>query len=146
MSLAVESSEIKVIKITGKGVGDIELYIASCQVSSRARMIKHPVESGGQIFDNKVIDPRMITIQASVYADDTLTKESLRKMWRNRTYQFYEVSTREATYKNLSCTDCSHTENTEKLDMLEYTIRFEEVLMPQTRTSTASPDDANVVK
>lgn len=137
--------KIQEITIKGEGVGDIKLYIASCQVSSRARMIKHPVESGQGIFDNKVRDPRTITIQASVYADDTDTKNALRKMWWNRTYEFYEVSTREATYLNLACTECSHTENTEKLDMLEYTIRFEEVLKAQNREESSSPDDANVV-
>ena len=137
--------KIQEITINGEGVGDIKLYIASCQVASRARMIKHPIESGKTIFDNKILDPRTITIQASVYADDTVTKNSLRDMWRNRSYKFYEVSTREATYKNLACNECTHTENTEKLDMLEYTIRFEEVLKATTRESAANPDDANVV-
>lgn len=141
-------SKLQTITIRGKS-GSIEafrLLVNSCNVSSRARMIKHPVESGHTVFDNKVLDPRMITIQADVYATDGSTKRALRAMWRNRTFDFYSIMTREAFYKNFSCTECSHIENSEKLDMLTYTIRFEEVMKVQTRQEASSPDDANAVE
>lgn len=130
----------------GKGaIDEFSLHVNSCNVSSRARMSKHPIETGQTIFDNKVLDPRTITIQADVYATDGDTKRKLREMWRNRTYQFYSIMTREAFYKNFSCTECSHVENTEKIDMLTYTIRFEEVMKAQSRQNARSTDDENAV-
>ena len=140
--------DVKEDKIQEIVIGDIDpirLHVTSCQVSSRSRLIKHPLESGVSVIDDKVQDPRTISIQAVVSASDGATKKALREMWRNRAFKFPTVKTRETTYKNFCCTECSHTESTERLNMLEYTIRFEEIMEAMKRAQAPNPDDANVV-
>lgn len=143
--LQIEEQEIQEIVIGN--IDPIYLHVTSCRVSSRARMIKHPIENGKTIFDNKVLDPRVISINAVVDAKDRDVQKQLREMWRERHYEFYTITTREAQYMNFACTECTHSESAEKLDVLEYTIQFEEVMMAKSRkeeVEAASPDDANV--
>lgn len=126
----------------------IELHVDSCRVSSVAQLIAHPIENGQQVIDNKVLNPRAIEIRAFVDADDETTKWALREMWRYRKYNFCTISTREAKYENFCCVECSHTENNQKLDMLEYSIRFQEIIANNWANTTdrGNPDDKNVTE
>ena len=139
--------QVQKIQILGsaskKGPDIFSLIVQSCDVSCRADLIKHPVESGSWVFDNKVRQPRVITIKALVGAKDEETKKYLRGIWRNRTYEFYEIATREATYRNFCCEECSHNESADKMDALEYTIRFCEIIKATTRNTVLDVDDQN---
>ena len=121
-----------------------QLVVQSCDVSCRAQLIKHPLESGSPVIDNKVLEPRIITIRAFVGARDEETIRKLDKMWRNRRFSFYSITTRSDTYDNFCCEECSHTEGADKLDALEYTIRFSEILKATGRPKQpANEDDAS---
>ena len=135
--------EGKVQKITIEGIEAFQLVVQSCEVTCRAQLIKHPVEDGTGVFDNKVREPRVITIRAFVSAKDRGTIGTLDRMWKNRTYRFYKITTRAGTYENFCCEECSHSEDSEKLDALDYTIRFCEILKATGRATAASGDDAD---
>ena len=139
--------KIQIKGITGRsssgGLETFQLVVQSCDVSRRANLIKHPVESNQQVFDNKVLEPRVITIRAYVSAKDQDTVRKLESIWSNRKFEFYTITTRADTYKNFCCEECSHSEGTEKLDALDYTIRFCEVLKARGRTQPADVDDSS---
>lgn len=135
--------EGKVQKITIKDIDTLHLVVQSCDVTCRAQLIKHPVESGSEVFDNKVREPRVITIRAFVSAKDEGTIKALDKIWNDRRFHFYEITTRAGVFKDFCCEECSHTEGNDKLDALDYTIRFCEILKAIGRPKVASGDDAS---
>lgn len=135
--------EGKVEKITIQGIDTFHLVVQSCDVSCRAQLIKHPVETGSSVFDDKVLEPRVITIRAYVSAKDKATRDKLDEYWRNRGFRFYTITTRAGTFENFCCEECSHSEGNSKLDALDYTIRFCEILKATGRPKVASGDDAS---
>ena len=110
------------------------VFYFSTNVNKRARMIRHPVESGGYVFDNKVIEPIKVTVSCESYAlpgrrEFEALRTKLNEMWRNRTFNFYSVTTTEDSYDNMSLVGCSHRANAEKPDALDFNLEFEEVLL-----------------
>ncbi len=132
-------------KITIEGIGSYHLVVQSCDVTCRANLISHPVESGAKVFDNKVREPRTITIRALVSAIDQETIHALYMIWMNRSFSFYKITTRAGTYENFCCEECSHKEDAEKLNSLQYTIRFREIMMASKVQRTLGVDDTSVL-
>ena len=115
-----------------------ELHIMSYDATVRARMISHPVESGGVVFDNKVIDPAQLSLKCKVYWSDKHIIDELLSMLRNRTYQFYSFVGHDGIYKNLSCISCPISRTPELYDVFNLNLTFQEVMFGVNRETKQS--------
>lgn len=114
-------------------------------VKNPSRVISAPIETGQRTFDNKVLDPREITVTgmcannpcafsggAAVVGGEA--KNVFKAMWKNRKFNFYSLTSPEAAYKNLILKDYTTKSSADRIDWTEYTLVFVEALLIQSRS------------
>lgn len=108
------------------------IQVKQVNVRPNARIIKHPIETGGVVMDNKVLDPKTINIRVAVVwkADKSHEKalSELDKLWEDRTYNFCSIRTRKQVYKNLKMVSEPHTETPDRFNVFEFDLQFEEMM------------------
>ena len=111
------------------------IHVMRINVRPSARMIHHPVEDGGKRFDNKVIEPVVITATCRLKFDEYQEISfDFNEMLTNRDYKFYSIITKIETYENLSLTPCPHGELPEKFDVYDFELQFTEVILGGRKT------------
>jgi len=114
---------------------ELALYIQEVSVTKNTVMTSAPCEMGTKFFDNKVLLPQEITISGLIknddegYADQVI--EQLNKMRDSRKPEFYCVSTKKETFKNLVCIGFDCKNDKEHFDAVPFTLRFKECLLPE---------------
>lgn len=135
-----EDREVAVCR-DNEGYDPIEgLRVMSISTNTTARMISHPVESGGVTFDNKVREPIEIEVKCAVEWANRAVLDEVDAMWMNKTYQFYSVVARDATYVDLALCRCPNTQTPQKFDVFDLTLSFKEVMFGE--GPNAESDDA----
>lgn len=130
------SGKMDSVNLCVDGNGEVPIQgvqIKHLQVRPSARIIKHPIETGGVVMDNKVLDPRMINLKVVVtWKEDGSHKavlQQLDEIWEDRFYQFCSVTTREGkVYKNLKMVTEPHTETPDRFNVFEFDLQFEEMM------------------
>lgn len=123
-------------------------YYMRASVNPRSRLISHPVESGGQIFDNKVLDPIMVSVQITFPNWDSATSSyqesvsTLKQMWRNRKFEFYRISLWDGDYDNMCLESMNHDETPDEFNVLNYSLTFKQVIFGG-KASAEMADAAN---
>lgn len=109
---------------------DGEIFsITDVSVTRNANAIKSPIETGTQIFDNKVIMPLEVTMRAIVKAKNWQDVwEILLRIYNDRTYTFYSVYTRGEIIDKLMLVGIDREETTDKFDAVDLTLRFTQVI------------------
>ena len=119
-----------------------EIRVVSISPKPRARLIRHPIESGGTTVDNKVIDPTTLDVHCYVKWADRKAVDTIFEMFRNREYKFYSVVARDGIYANLALVSCPNTQTPQKFDVFEFTLGFQEVMFGTPRNKKKA-DAAN---
>lgn len=119
------------------------LAVMDVKVSPSARMIRHPVESGGTVFDNKLLDPITLEVEAIVDYDDTEAINAIYKMWRNRSFKFYTIQTWDGEYRKMSLVSCPHPETPDTMGSLSYHLVFQEAMLVGNASDKGKADKAN---
>lgn len=123
------------------------IHVMSISPRPRARMIKHPVETGRYYFDNKVLEPTVIDVNCRICWEDRKCVDDIYEMWATRTYKFYSVIGRTKVWKRLSLVSCPDREVPAHFDVFDFTLSFEEVLFgDRNNPSMADPSDSNSVE
>lgn len=103
--------------------------ITNVTVKRNANAIKSPIETGLQIFDNKVLMPIEVTMSAIVNARNwTRVWEILLRIYNERSYNFFTVYTRGEIIDNLMLTDMTREETTDKFDAVDITLHFTQII------------------
>lgn len=116
--------------ITEKDSTNGELFsITNISVKRNAAAIKSPVETGYQVFDNKVIMPLEVTMSAIVQARNwTRVWGVLLGIYNERSYNFYSVYTRGEVIDNLMLVDITREETSDKFDAVDLTLHFTQII------------------
>lgn len=104
------------------------------KVEKRSRVIKAPVENGLQSFDNKVIDPIVIRVTGVIDCTDPNSDNALNvidKMFFNRDFEFYSVSSKDGSYDNLILQDAPRDEDSDRPDWAVFELVFVEAMLIQ---------------
>ncbi len=103
--------------------------ITNITVARKANAIRSPIETGYQVFDNKVIMPIEVTMSAMVKAANWQEIwDILQGIYDERSYNFYTVYTRGEIVKNLMLTEVTREETTDKFDAVDLTLHFVQVV------------------
>lgn len=104
-----------------------------------AKMTGAPVETGFMFNDNKVIEPIIVAVTGNVKAADfKKVYGEVKKMFLNRKFEFYCVSSKTEFFKNLCLIEMPHKEEPDKYDVIEMTLKFQQVQMDDEQSQ---PDD-----
>lgn len=112
-----------------QGLEEPQFSIDSITVERKADAIMSPIETGSFVFDNKVIRPLHVTVEASVpeeHWDSVWTK--ILKMYENRTYNFYEVYSKGEVIGDLMLVTLPRKETSDKYDRIDMTLQFVQVV------------------
>ena len=99
---------------------DDRIHITAISPRETARLIGHPVETGHQTFDDKVIEPVRAEVACWVTWDDRAVLSDIRAMLLNRTYRFYKICARDRDYERMALVGSSHSETPDKFDVFEF--------------------------
>lgn len=103
-----------------------------------AKIIGSPVETGVTIFDNKVIQPRAVSLRGLLPMAhngefDNWSPEKclsdLKNAFENRTYETYTVITKTESITNLVVETLQYTHTTDKYDAVDVNITLKELLI-----------------
>lgn len=138
---SAETQEVYIIDADGN---KFKGHIMSDRPARRARMIRHPVESGGVVFDNKIVEPMHIDVRVVVNWKDTATLDMIERMIFNRSYRFCTIQIKGSKdpYVNMELVSESHDESPERFDAYEYHLVFDEVMFG-TKSENSPKDKAN---
>lgn len=112
------------------------------QVSEPSRFMVHPLESGGNITDHRVIDPVELSIQF-IFRPETfrttyfLIRQAFRAALR------FSIQTKTNTYTGMYMADIPHEETVELFDTISMIILFREVQFFDAQLQQLAP--SNVV-
>ena len=116
--------------------------ISNITVKRTANAIRSPVETGYQVFDNKVIMPIEVTMSAIVKAADWQEVWGiLQGIYDERSYNFYTVYTRGEIVRNLMLTEVTREETTDKFDAVDLTLHFVQVVYAKENALSIKTDD-----
>ena len=124
----VNIPELETIEGVKQEWGDV-FNITNIDVDRTADAIMSPIELGTKVFDNKVIQPLHVTLNAIVkcrYWEAVWDK--LLTMFNNRTYNFYDVYTKGELIDNLMLTKVSRVETVDKYDAVEVRLEFIQIV------------------
>lgn len=125
------------------------IHIMRVSVNNNSRMIQHPVEDGGVVFDDKVIQPRTITVSCYIKYYEykkILGENQFENMLAEREYKFFGVRTKEKTYRNLSLTRSSHNEVPEKFETFVFELTFTQVMLDKYKQPQCADKDNTSTK
>lgn len=120
-------SEFHIVGV--QGLEEPDFSIDSIVVERIADSIMSPIETGSYVFDNKVIRPLQVTVEASVPEDswDSVWTKLL-KMYEDRTYNFYEVYSKGEIIGDLMLLKLPRRETPDKYDRIDMTLQFVQVM------------------
>lgn len=127
---------------------DIWACLFSIDDNRTAKIIGAPVETGVTIFDNKVIQPRVVSLRGLLPMAhngefDNWSPEKclsdLKKAFENRTYETYTVVTKTETIPNLVVESLQYTHTSEKYDAVDVSITLKELLLVSQKYKKARP-------
>ena len=98
-------------------------------VTPRAKLMDHPLETGQIISDYKITLPVEVTIQLlipALYYRDTY--QEIWNLWQTSTT--LTVQTRVSSFGNMIISEQPHTETPEKFDAIVMELKFRQVLTP----------------
>lgn len=113
------SSEVKAFKVL-----EIKMHAPT-------RLIGAPIENGRVIFDNKVIDPIVISIVGVIEAlnpEASNSVQQIMKMRNERQFKLLSVSDGFLNINNLVMETFSSSRSPDKVDLVYYTITYREQL------------------
>ena len=124
------------------------IHIDSVKQIMKARVLSAPVETGAQSFDNKVLDPYEVVVNATIVIDDDQkykkTMQTLREMMANRSFSFYSVTDGVNFYERLIMTECPIEREASKFDFLNIEIKFiQAMLVQKNSTKSENPENSN---
>lgn len=130
-----------------------DFTVETISISRLSKIIGTPVETGSKRFDNKVLDPKVITVvgYVNVYEGDREAENRFRQMYESREYKFYKVvgkgSGGENLYENLMLQNYKTTEDPEKFELVHVTLEFLEVWISdqEEEKKPANSDDSKTV-
>lgn len=129
-----------------------DFVVDRIRVGRKARIIGTPVENGEQRFDNKVLDPKTVTVTGhiNVFEGKKEAENRLRQMYESREYKFYYVVGKgdgsENFFRNLMLQDYDTDEDPEKFELVHVTLVFLEVkVTEQSERKTADEADSPTV-
>lgn len=115
-----------------------------------ARIIGSPVESGRMSFDNKVIEPTVLTVKGLVHMDDfDDVHDKLVKMFINRDWEFVSIIGKGVIWNQMMLSKMPHEETNERHDVVEFTLEFTEIItddlnsMGNGQSDKANPSSSN---
>lgn len=122
-------------------------FLFSIDDNRTAKIIGSPVETGVTIFDNKVIQPRTVSLRGILpmahngdFENWTPEKclSDLKEAFENRTYKTYTVITKTETIPNLVVESLQYTHTSEKFDAVDIAITLKELLLVNQKYKKAS--------
>jgi hypothetical protein len=126
--------------------GGEKFNITNVTVNRKANAIRSPVETGYQVFDNKVIMPIEVTMSALVKASDWAGVWSiLQGIYDERSYNFYTVYTRGEILRNLMLTEITREETTDKFDAVDLTLHFVQVMIASESSRMLASENSNEI-
>ena len=102
--------------------------IMSFKAEEPSKLCEHPIESGSEITDHKILEPRRgtLTIAMPAYLQDIVIKE-LREYHRKSTpLSVHDVAD---IYNNMVITNIPHTTDVKTADRLVFTVDMKEVVV-----------------
>lgn len=93
-----------------------------------SRLIGHPVEDGTTVFDNKVVEPRRISVTGTVFYNDRDTFKKIDEMQQSKEFSFYMIESYSDAYYNMALERVSIRENAESPFAADVTLEFLEIL------------------
>jgi len=114
-----------------------EIHVISVKVNPNANITREPIESGVQIADNKVRNPRSITVSVYINGEDKdKVFDKLEAMYNDPLWNAAKGCPNSATietswgkYENMVLTSNPHEENgTDKFEHYYFDLEFSEVL------------------
>jgi len=130
--------EVPEVYINNQYGDSIDIDITRASVNKHAEAINSPVETGTKVFDNKVIQPIHIEMIVIADAGNYAIKNIIDTMFKNRTYQFYTLGTKEGVYENMMMVDASHTEEDDKFNKIVYSLQFVEIIIAKSSSASSS--------
>lgn len=103
-------------------------------VKPSAKLMKHPVESGNSIVDNRIVEPLTIELHFILLAETYIDTYNQILQTFNGSSLLY-VQTKTGIYGNMAMQACPHEEDPSKFDTIAITIPFEEVKIVVSTTS-----------
>lgn len=121
-------NDVSIVGLEGDGIKGFNPI--SYRDNPTANMIGSPVESGAINFDNKVIQPRKITITGYVLAEEiSSVLDKLNQMLKDKSFTFYSIVTKDSVLTNMAVVGIQNNGNNDKYDAVEVEVEFQEVLM-----------------
>ena len=112
-----------------------------------SRLIGHPVEDGTTVFDNKVVDPRRISITGTVFYSDRETFKKIDEMQQSKEFAFYMIESYSDAYYNMALERASIRESAESPFAAEVHLDFLEILKVKAQKGKPRDDaDASTKK
>lgn len=126
---------------------DIWACLFSIDDNRTSKIIGAPVETGVTIFDNKVIQPRVVSLRGLLpmahNGFDNWSPEKclsdLKEAFENRTYETYTVITKTETIPNLVVESLQYTHTSEKYDAVDVAITLKELLLVNQKYKKVRP-------
>lgn len=126
--------------------GGEKFNITNVTVTRKANAIRSPVETGYQVFDNKVIMPIEVTMSALVKSSDwTEVWGILQGIYDERSYNFYTVYTRGEIIRDLMLTEITREETTDKFDAVDLTLHFVQVMIVSESSRALASENSNEI-
>lgn len=123
-------------------------FLFSIDDNRSAKIIGSPVETGVTIFDNKVIQPRTVSLRGLLpmahngdFENWTPEKclSDLKKAFENRTYETYTVVTKTETITNLVVENLQYTNTSEKFDAVDVSVSLKELMLVTQKYKQVNP-------
>ena len=108
------------------------------QMSSR--LIGHPVEDGTTVFDNKVVEPRRISVSGTVFYNDRETFKTIEEMQQSKDFTFYMIESYSDAYYNMALERASIRESAESPFAAEVNLDFQEILKVKSKKGKPRDD------
>lgn len=116
-------------------------------VKPDAQLMKHPVETGATVIDNRIINPTLIELFLFLGANEFRdTYQQIKQLWLNGTLLI--VQTKTDTYTNQLIAGLPHEEDPDVYDGIIVALKLEEVLFSTAQYGTiqpANPADSTTV-
>ncbi|MDR0736818.1 MAG: hypothetical protein LBF51_08350 [Zoogloeaceae bacterium] len=109
---------------------------AKASVNEYSKLAEHPVESGGTIVDNRVIQPT--EIEMMVWVTDYANTYPRIKQAFNR-HELFIVQMRTGIYENMALEAIPHEETAESFDVVEMALKFREVKLVAAQFQSLPP-------
>ncbi len=110
------------------------------QVSEPTQFMVHPLETGANVTDHRIVLPIEVSIEFILLPDTYRTTYQLMRQAKNLSVRFI-LQTKTDTYANMYISDLPHEESPEAFDTIRIIVRFKEVQFFNTGVQLLTEDD-----